>query len=140
MVTFVVLHWLILCFPEGESQIITHMDLRCWGEAVTDWLLGRKEMCKVSEININSPSKTLEASQFNMQGLSKNRTPFTAVFISLSYLDNHWSVHTGTSFFSFRMGTLGGIVDCLSPGPFLSALCGELSPFPRTAKTPPCIV
>lgn len=39
------------------------------------------------------------------------------------------------------MGTLGGIVDCLSPGPFLSALCGELSPFPRTTtKTPPCSV
>lgn len=44
------------------------------------------------------------------------------------------STLTGTSFLSFRMGTLGGIVDCLSPGPSLSPLCGEFSPLPTTTR------
>lgn len=42
---------------------------------------------------------------------------------------------TGTSFLSFRMGTLGGIVDCLSAGLSLSPLCGEFSPLPTTTET-----
>lgn len=46
---------------------------------------------------------------------------------------------TGMSFFSFLMGTLGGMVDCRSAGPSLSPLCGEFSPLPTTPETTQCV-
>lgn len=48
---------------------------------------------------------------------------------------SHCCVPTGTSFLSFRMGTLGGMVDCLSAGLSLSPLWEEFSPLPATPHT-----
>lgn len=48
---------------------------------------------------------------------------------------SHSCMLTGTSFLSFRMGTLGGMVDCLSAGLALSPLWGEFSPLPTTTTT-----
>lgn len=48
---------------------------------------------------------------------------------------SHSYILTGTSFLSFRMGTLGGMVDCLSAGLALSPLWGEFSPLPTTTTT-----
>lgn len=45
------------------------------------------------------------------------------------------AVLTGMSFLSFRIGTLGGIVDCLSAGLSLSPLWGEFSPLPTMTET-----
>lgn len=136
---------LSLCLCKRGSEIITYMDFGCWGETITDWLLGKECAREVSKIKIKSLwviSDTIWDSR-----IIKTRTSFIEIFIAFTYdptccqiLTHYWCVLTGTSFLSFRMGTLGGIVDCLSPGPFLSALWGELSPFPRsTTKSTPRI-
>lgn len=128
-----------------ELKQLQWVDVLQYGGVTSRWLLSearkphpffapsRSSLCKERDVILHwLPANTTALCLFITILIMGSLDAKTS---ALELLEVPRTLLTGTSFLSFRMGTLGGIVDCRSAGLSLSPLCGEFSPLPTTTTT-----